>query len=231
MKRFLFTACFVLFTLFAFGQTTSENTLKFLGFPVDGSKEKLIKNLKTKGFTEVAGYDVLKGTFNGQSCRVRVHTNYGKVDRVMVAGYAETYSQSNVIISFNSLLHQFRDNSKYVEIFPNVTIPSEEDIRYEMTVNNKRYEASFYLVPQLDTAEIANVVEKKFIDKYPQYDVDSLSEKEQEEAKKAWLFICFEEIEKKAIGCVWFMIDYNEGVYEILIFYDNPLNRPKGDDL
>lgn len=36
------------------------------------------------------------------------------------------------------------------------TIPDDEDLSYEMTVNNKRYDAGFYQISPLDTIAIYN---------------------------------------------------------------------------
>lgn len=234
MKRFLFTACFVLFAIITFGQSKSDNTLKFLGFPVDGSKEAMIKNLKTKGFTyhTYEDFDYLKGDFNGQSCSVLIHTNNGKVDRIMVSDYGETSSESNIRITYNILLAQFERNSKYVVLLdPNLPIPEGEDIGYKISVEKKRYQASFDFVPNIDSDEINEAIYNRFYSIYPKESIKSFSEEEKKNAEYTLDMIKRVELGKRATGDVWFMISYNAGKYSITIYYDNLNNRPDGEDL
>ena len=58
---------------------------KFLGIPVDGYKNEMIKKLKAKGFTDsVLGNDMLEGEFNGENVYLSVVTNNNKVYRIAV---------------------------------------------------------------------------------------------------------------------------------------------------
>lgn len=66
-------------------QTNSDNTIKFLGIPIDGSKEQMIKELKNKGFKYNPQFENLSGRFNGKDSNIYISTNNGKVDRVYVA--------------------------------------------------------------------------------------------------------------------------------------------------
>ncbi len=235
MKRLFIFTCLFLSSIFSYGQKSGE-VLKFLGFPVDGSKEKMIQNLRTKGFTYNAKYDNLTGKFNGHDASIYISTNYGKVDRVYVGNYNETKSEAEIIIAFNTLLKQFEGNSKYTSLVPNESIKSGEDISYEMSVNNKRYQASFWLLPQIDTVEFYNHMNLLYSAKFNNLHTDEeaynkLTEEEKEKLRIEMLIVLCDELEKRAIGCVWFMIHEEYGEYSIGIYYDNLKNRPNGEDL
>lgn len=53
-------------------------------------------------------------------------------------------TEENIRIEFNRLLAQFNSIDKYIDLSRNEEISDDEDISYEITVKNKRYEASFY---------------------------------------------------------------------------------------
>lgn len=117
---------------------------KFLGIPVDGTKSEMIQKLKAKGFTPVGHHDALEGEFNGKDVHVFIGTNNRKVYRIMVAE-ANTVGEADIKIHFNNLVTQFENNPKYESYCDeSQRISGEEDISYEMSVNNKRYEAMFY---------------------------------------------------------------------------------------
>ncbi len=132
-------------TLFAQSDVT-----KFLGIPVDGSKPDMIRKLKEKGFVSYEfDNEILKGEFNGKDVLVFVKTNNNKVYRIMVAD-KNSSNETNIRIRFNILCRQFANNPKYIPESGNVNdyiIPENEDISYEMSVKNKRYEAAFYQIP------------------------------------------------------------------------------------
>lgn len=56
---------------------------------------------------------------------------------------AHQMDETDIKIRFNKLCQQFKNNSKYTSL-DDYTIPEDEDISYEMSVNSKRYEAIFY---------------------------------------------------------------------------------------
>ena len=149
-KRLLISLFVTLIAAVAVAQTPAK--LKFLGIPVDGNKTDIILQLKKKGFVYNAKGDYLRGVFNGMESNVRIHENYGKVDRVYIAD-VNTCSEAQIRIRFNNLLQQFKDNEKYIEIDENNPIPEKEDISYEMNVHNKNYDAVFYLDPAYEFTE------------------------------------------------------------------------------
>lgn len=117
---------------------------KFLGIPVDGNKQQMIQKIKEKGYLYNSNYDRLEGEFNGRDVFIYVVTNNNKVYRILVED-AVYSSEGDIKIRFNTLLRQFENNNqKYFSMSTEDGELSEsEDISYEMTVNNKRYEAAF----------------------------------------------------------------------------------------
>ena len=133
----------VILTIIFSCTVNAQDVTKFLGIPVDGSKSEMIQKLKAKGFRELTYEDetILEGEFNGHDVNVYIVTNKDKVYRIMVCD-ANTVDARSIQIRFNNLCEQFKNNPKYFSA-GDYTIPDEEDIPYEMTVHDKRYEAVF----------------------------------------------------------------------------------------
>ena len=139
MKQILLIALLTLFSTFCYCQ--DGGPLKFLGIPIDGQKSEFAARLKSKGFIYNSISETYKGQFNGQNVDVVIHTNHNHVDRVYVAFPYTT--ERSIKVDFNRLLAQFNDNEKYMDLSMNEPIPVDDDISYEIIVNNKRYQASF----------------------------------------------------------------------------------------
>ena len=142
MRR-LIIIVLALFAGMTISAQTNSNVLKFMGIPVDGSKTQVVQKLEEKGFKYDSLNDCLTGQFNGQDSHIIVSTNKNKVDRIIVRNTTGT-DETNVCINYNNLLYQFNNNSKYITAVENKPIPENEDISYEMSIHNKRYEAVFY---------------------------------------------------------------------------------------
>ncbi len=127
------------FAIAVYAQQEKEVT-RFLGIPVDGSKTEMIKKLQAKGFQKSEIGD-LEGEFNGKDVYIFVKTNNNKVYRIVVMDKNQI-DETNIKIRFNKLCSQFANNPKYISL-QDFTIPESEDISYEMSVNNKRYEAVY----------------------------------------------------------------------------------------
>ena len=140
MRKVFYIIALSLLVISAYGQ--NSGALKFLGIPIDGTKAQFVAALKTKGFYYSSVSEGYKGQFNGKTVDVFVHTNHNLVDRVYVA-FPYT-NEEGIRIEFDRLLAQFKDSGKYLDLEMNEEIPEKEDISYEITVNNKRYQASFY---------------------------------------------------------------------------------------
>ncbi len=213
MKRLVTTLCSLLACLSLVAQTNSDNTIKFLGIPVDGSKEQMIKELENKGFKYNPQFENLSGTFNGIDSNIYISTNNGKVDRVYVASN-QVEDEASIRISYNNLLYQFKNNDKYFTLDEPQPIPDDENISYEMLVHNKRYDAPFYLKVNFTEDEIKEIEEK----------TSTMAEDE------ANLYLAKKTLENVS-GQVWFTIHEHYGKYFIGIYYDNLRNKANGEDL
>lgn len=203
-----------------------KDVTQFLDIPVDGYKAEMIKKLKSKGFTSNQNKeDILDGEFNGTDVNIFLGTNNNKVWRIAVSDVNPT-DETNIKIRFNNLIQQFKNNSRYSEqsdsTLAKYTIPYDEDISYEITVNKKRYEAVFYqksLNYDSLIKESAILLAK-----------DTMNDKEKERLK-----ILFSEAMEESLNSlnkqVWFMIKEDYGKYRIVIFYENEYKRAKGDGL
>lgn len=120
-----------------------QNTIKFLGIPVEGTKKQMIAELENKGYEYDSYTDMLTGEFNGKDVNISVQTVNNRVWRIGIIDERST-DESNIKIRFNNLYDQFLNNGKYTVAFGS-QIADKDDISYEITVNNKRYEASFVL--------------------------------------------------------------------------------------
>lgn len=232
MKRLAIILLSCLVCAISLAQETSHEVTKFLGIPIDGYKSQMKEKLVSKGFEYDSLNDCFKGEFNGYKVNLFIVTNNNKVWRIML-GDANSVSETDIRIRFNRLCHQFEKNPKYSprnlsgESF---AIPEDEDISYQMTVKNKRYEAAYIQMPeQVDTVALMNKAQNFVQAKYTEEQLDKLSESEKNDILKD-LFISFmDEFSKKS---VWFMIN-NDGYnkYSICMFYDNEWNHANGEDL
>lgn len=228
MKKLFVVAAVLCCSVVGYGQ---NNVTKFLGIPVDGFKQEMKQKLISKGFMYDQLNDVLTGEFNGEKVNVFIVTNNNKVWRIMVAD-ANMRSENDIKIRFNTLCSQF-ENSKRYGSMNEYKIPEDEDISYEMSVHEKRYEALFYQVPgQVDSTEMNNAIHEKLLEKYTteqlsdmpeqlrtQYELDVMSAK----MDYAWNLLFNRP--------VWFMISEIGGRYCIVMFYDNECNKANGEDL
>ena len=146
MKKFILIAAILLCTSAVYAQ---EDVTKFLGIPVDGTKAEMIAKLKAKGFTSTEyDKDILEGEFNGRDVQIHVVTNKNKVYRIMVAD-KNFVNESSIKIRFNTLCRQFENNSKYTSFGVDYSIPDDENISYNMSVKKKRYQASYFQLPNV----------------------------------------------------------------------------------
>ena len=205
-------------------QETQEDSeaIKFLGIPVDGSKDQMLNRLKEKGFSGYSWNEYLEGIFNGENVRVHIGTNHGIVDRVKVV-FPNTEERLNKV-KYNTLISRFGRNSKYSELRENKIIPEDEDISYEITLHGKVYDAVYYLLrPEVN----ANSWKEDFYREYNARFKKPLSGLTQIEIEEL-LFSLPKRISDVVSGVVWFTLP-NE--YRIELYYDNLKNRPRGEDL
>lgn len=208
-----------------------KDVTQFLGIPVDGSKAVMIEKLKSKGFTMDPNKDILVGQFNGTSVYVTVATNNKKVCRIAVSD-VHNRNASDIKIRFNNLIQQFAKNEKYMASslsYEEYLISNDEDIAYEMSVNNKRYQAAFYQLPlKIDTVALTETVLSKLALKYTEEQISNPTEELIKDLVSLEFQVMLDIYSKKS---VWFMISESYGKYYISMFYDNEYNRADGEDL
>ena len=240
MKRLLSFVIGILIMCFTvFGQ--SESTLKFLGIPVDGSKSEMVAALKDKGFRYDSNSGFLVGDFNGRESHIWIVENHGKVYRVVVFD-ANTSDEGQIKIRFNNLIHQFENsNGKYYYTVPNNPIPEDEDISYEISVNNKQYSAEFIYNPLYGNDELRDrlineVIEELGLEKIKdEKTAGGITYGEFYSDKDKYNQLISSLVGLKIIqmsnSSVWFQIFEYHGKYYIGLYYDNLLNAPNGEDL
>lgn len=212
MKKLLCVAIALLFAAAMQAQEEEKDITKFLGIPVEGNKPAMIKKLKAKGFTRsIWDKDVLEGEFNGEDVQLYVVTNNKKVWRIALRDKYTTRDEREIKQRFNRLCEQFKNNPKYDDAFLGTqTIPNDENLGYEITVNNKHYIANFYQLPDSVTME-----------QLLGWGEEAL---EFEKRKRLFLGMGYKH--------VWFRIfRENDGEYCIWMYYDNEYNKADGEDL
>ena len=225
MKKILLFLVLCFISIFSMAQT---DVTKFLGIPVDGSKSEMIRKLKTKGFKQSPDVaDVLIGKFNGIDVNVYIVTNNDKVCRIAVYD-KNTMNETDIRIRFNVLCEQFKNNSKYCSLSEEEPkIKEDENISYEMSVHNKRYEADFYQILDTTTTNYKEEFKYLVLSKYTKEQI--VSEEILQDIYKMKNNYVRDKVTKKP---VWFMISSDRyGEYYIAMFYDNEYNRAQGEDL
>ena len=144
IKTLILCAALLVLTVLCDAQ---DRAIKFLGIPVDGYKSEMIQKLKNKGYTytKILDEDVLTGEFNGADVNIHIVTNNNKVWRIYIAD-DDIRDEYQIKLRFNTLCEQFEKNPRYTALSEDQKIPMDEDISYEMKLNDKRYEAAFYQI-------------------------------------------------------------------------------------
>lgn len=226
MKRIWVIAVLILTAVMCYAQ---KDVTKFLGFPVDGTKDEMIKNLKSKGF-KVDRYkdmEFLKGRFNGSDVEVFISTENGKVARIMVSD-ENHLDVTSIRIRFNNLCRQFEENDKYYSL-EDFSIPEDENIAYNIKIKNKRYEAIFYQLPEGETFEqFQSAIMMEVANKYSLEELEHITDDKREEFASEVVDRMINYLKNKL---VWFIISEFRGEYYITMYYDNEYNRANGEDL
>ena len=226
MKKIIAGVIVVLVAICAYAQ---QDVTQFLGIPVDGSKSAMIQKLKAKGFhANSYNKDVLEGKFNGMDVNIHIATNGDKVCRIMVCD-ANNVDERSIQIRFNRLIQQFERNPKYMSL-GNELIPDDEDISYNISVKNKRYEAIFYQQPAelSDTTLLREKLMPIILKKYTAEELANPTEEMQKELMK----ISFDYMmDLCSIKPVLIMISKLYGLYYINMFYYMSYTRANAEDL
>ena len=140
MKKIVLSIILCVMTFAAIAQ--DNNTIKFLGIPIDGNKKEMISKLQAKGYKYDAASDALFGEFNGINAAISIQTVNNRVWRIAIVDADLNSDEVNIKIRYNRLFEQLSNNGKYEVAYGSI-LGEEEDISYEMTFHDKRYEATF----------------------------------------------------------------------------------------
>lgn len=233
MKKILF----FIFASFLTANIIAENyPTRFLGIPIDGTKQEMIKKLEEKGFVYDEETDWLTGEFNGKDVILKIRTNNRKVYYVSVI-YKYFYTSEEVKREYNILLQQFENNEQYIPFnLGQEPIPIEEDIEYEVKAHNKIYCAGFLQIThEADSNLVYNDTfkdcTKKLTDLIPSEKlgdktyIHSISDKLANICWHAELKTLY------ANNSVKFYIEEAYEKYNLIIFYENGYNKSNGEDL
>ena len=243
MKKILILAMTVILSLGAFAQ---REVTKFLGIPVDGTKQSMIQKLKAKGFTYDQQKDRLYGEFNGAEVSISVQTNGNKVWRIAITDEIGR-NENQIRIRFNNLVNQFENNNKYMPYKKDSqTLSDNENIGHEISVNDKQYAAIFYQYSK-DAPEFSDILTlqkeygeryakelKEYLSQFTEEQLENPTEEMVENSKKILyqsvqsVMTMNDLISKKV---VWFTIGGKYGEYYITMFYENGYNEADGSDL
>ena len=217
--------------LLAVSMYAQKDVTTFLGIPVDGYKSEMKQKLISKGYVpkKIGDNEFFEGEFNGVDVHIYIATNNNKVYGIMLCD-ANTRSEADIKIRFNTLVSQFQNNKRYTSL-EDYTLSESEDISYNMTVRNKNYDALFFQVPNMekvDTLALQEHVREEILKKYSPEQLENPSEEISKEAKSMAMRMGMDMIFKKP---VWFRICEHYGEYYITMFYDNEYNHANGEDL
>jgi hypothetical protein len=231
MKRLIYILAAVMMAISVMAQGAPT---RFLGIPVDGTKQEMIQKIQAKGFIYDRAHDCLEGEFNGSKVNVFVATNRNKVWRVMVAEQV-LWNASEIRIRFNNLLSQFRRNKRYIPLNDkDFRISEDEDVAYEMTVHGKLYSAEFLQISQeFDSLWVDSIIRESMQmaseSSGVNLNIDSLNVEDKESLFaqfRTYFYLMASEKNE-----VWFAIREIYGKYQISIYYDNAYNKADGEDL
>ena len=245
MKKILILAMTVILSSGAFAQ---REVTKFLGIPVDGTKQSMIQKLKAKGFTYDQQTDCLYGEFNGEEVSIAVQTNGNKVWRIVITDEIDR-SENQIRIRFNNLVNQFENNNKYMPYKDSQTLSDNENIGHEIAVRDKQYAAIFYQYSK-DAPEFSDILTlqkeygeryakelkqiEEYLSQFTEEQLENPTEEMVENSKKILnqsvqsVMKMNDLISKKV---VWFTIGGKYGKYYISMFYENGYNEADGSDL
>ena len=223
LNKALWLLMIIIFPLAPYAQ---KDVTQFLDIPVDGYKPEMIEKLQSRGYAIIPeSKDILEGEFNGTEVNIFFTTNNNKVWRIGIFDKNPT-DEINIKIRFNTLVQQFVNNNRYAtqpdSTISEFIISEDEDISYNMTVNNKRYQAVFYQkVLKCDSlANEIELLEEK--EEFDDQDVEKFTDLTSE-----WLRESMNSLNKT----VWFMIKEEYGEYRIIMFYENNYNEANGSGL
>lgn len=217
----------VLIVFFPLVGSADVKPTHFLGFAVDGPKEAMIENIKSKGYVYNSDEDYFTGIYYGHPAYIFVKTRNNVVSRIIVYDILQRDAKE-IKERFNTLYGRYQRNTRYVYLLKeDVRIPDEEDVAYEMKFHGKRYKAVF---GQMRTnAEDSVTVQTRATRpletrpvNFAALKTDSKQRRRRLHAKALPFANGAEQSENKSQ--VWFTISEKFGKFGLVLFYDNIKN-------
>lgn len=126
-----------------FEASAQKYATRFLGFFVDGPKETMIENLKSKGFVYHSEDDYFTGVYFGEPVYIFLNTRDGKLNRVLVYDITQRDS-AEVKQRFNQVYKRFVNNDIYVYLSGKKgKISTSENIAIGINQYSKNYRAVY----------------------------------------------------------------------------------------
>lgn len=130
--------------MLAISLQAQSNVTSFMGVPVNGSKTKVIQQLKSKGLVAGVGDIDMMGVVDGRICLVNILTHKSKAYRIMVIEKDATTDVNAIIKRYNNLIETYRNDSTMTEYEYNRAVTSRDMPFYEDYIHSGVYYAEFF---------------------------------------------------------------------------------------
>ena len=222
-RAILLAVLSLMLSVYAFGK---EETIRFLGIPVDGPKSEMIRKLQAKGYEYVSEEDFFMGFYMGDPVYLFLQVVNEKVSRVIVYDI-EQRTEEEIKYRFNSIYGRFASNRRYERLGKKNRILSPEDkLAYEMKRHKYVHKAVFKQV-RVDEADAEIAKTSAPAVGVRPVDMEQIKGDYRERRRR---------MHARAIGYVnrhttesyksqvWFVISERFGKFGVVMLYDNVLN-------
>lgn len=208
---------------------------RFLGFPVDGPKATMIKNLESKGFVYHSGEDYFTGVYFGEPVYIFINTRDAKVNRVLVYDIIQRDSLE-VKHRFNEVYRRFVNNNLYEYLSGKKgKISTTENIAIGISQYSKNYRA-VYGQKRKTSADSMDVQRRALIPiKTAPVDMKRLKTDFRERLRRIHAKALMRSVsttDDRYMNQVWFAISRKHGKYAVIHSFDNLYNftQPSDDE-
>lgn len=208
---------------------------RFLGFPIDGPKQTMIENIKSRGYEYHAGEDYFTGIYFGEPVYIFVNTRDGRVNRVLVYDIIQRDS-AEIKKRFNDVYIRFKDNKLYTYMSGKKgKISMNENISMGINQYSKNYRA-VYGQHRKTSADSMRVQKNAAIpSKYGPIDMRALKDDFRERLRRIHAKALMKSVsttDDRFMNQVWFAISLKNGKYAMIHCFDNLYNfsQPSDDE-
>lgn len=136
MKKVLIAMAMLLVS----GIAMSQDVTTFMGIPIDGTKDEMIKKLEEKGFTKDAEF--LRGKFYGEDVLLSIGEDNDLVSTIYIIFNDSSMDEAKTL--YNSLVADFSKNKKYIPDGGDGIIIDKTELRH-ILVSEDRTVVSYFL--------------------------------------------------------------------------------------